>query len=690
MDQQWFILTRRMTQDSVNPTTVGSDVFVSYASQDAAVANSIVENLEPHGLKCWLAPRDVKPGAQYADAIVGAINEAKAMVLVLSHSAITSSHVAREVERAASKHKPIIAFRIDADALNRALEYFLSNSQWIDVPALGMPEALAKLIGAVGQVSVASEPANPWLRAELKDPAHGIGKRPVGVAKRVVVAMAVVLAFGGVLMLALHLWSASHSSAQIPAAPVSSGSQSIAPISDKSIAVLPFADMSEKKDQEYFADGLSEELIDHLAHNPDLKVIARTSSFAFKGKNEDMRSIATKLGVANLLEGSIRKSGGALRITVQLIRASDGVHLWSEIYDRKLTDIFKVQDEISTTVAKALNAALNEAAAAGAKRTSNETNNPTAYNLLLQGNYFWDRGDQGDNARAVERFRQALKLDPRYALAWAKLARVYAWQGNVGELTANDAMDKVRDAVERALAIDPNCATAYFARGNVLYLVAGDWQVARSDFERAVALDPHGETGSDAQRNILEMEVFLRGRLGDVIDFTRRHLERNPLDIVDMGLLAFYQLTAGQLDDSTVTSRKLLDLNPAYATAQAQYGLTLLLMGKSAEALAAVEKEPDEATKLQALTCIYWAMGRRAESDSALGALERGFADRNEYMIAAAHAYRGEADAAFMWLDRAYQQRRGTVVPLKVDPLFRKVHGDPRFDALLRKLKLTE
>ena len=217
-------------------------VFVSYASQDAAVAKSIVENLERHDLRCWLAPRDVRPGAHYADAIVRAINEAKAVVLVLSASAIGSDHVAREVERAAAKHKPIIAFRIDSAALNPGLEYFLSNSQWIDVPAIGMPAALAKLARAAGQQGQTAA-------ADLVASARPL-ERPGGRTKLIATA-AVIISVGVAVALSIHFWSQSHKAAQ-PAAAVA--------IADKPIAVLPFVEMSEKKDQEYFADGVAEEI----------------------------------------------------------------------------------------------------------------------------------------------------------------------------------------------------------------------------------------------------------------------------------------------------------------------------------------------------------------------------------------------------------------------------------------------
>jgi len=264
-------------------------VFVSYASADAAVANAIVETLERRGLRCWIAPRDVKPGGQYADAIVGAINDAMAVVLVLSSSAVASSHVSREVERAASKHKPIIAFRIDVASLSRSLEYFLGESQWIDVPAQGMPAALAKLETAIGQESSRGNAAD---RTDASAPAQGAAGR----AKLVSIA-ALVIGVGVAAAVGVHFWwSSSHKAAQ-PAAVV---------ISDKSIAVLPFVDMSEKHDQEYFGDGMAEEILDLLAKIPGLTVIGRTSSFQFKGKNEDLRSIGTKLNAAYVLEGSVR------------------------------------------------------------------------------------------------------------------------------------------------------------------------------------------------------------------------------------------------------------------------------------------------------------------------------------------------------------------------------------------------
>jgi len=672
----------------VSPADSVHRVFISYASHDTPTAQEVCSALEAAGLPCWMAPRDVKAGALYADAIVRAISNARAFVLVLSESSINSSHVGKEIERASSKKCPVIALRMDNAPLTPALEYFLSESQWVEAQAGNHNAAYTRLIDAI------REPAKP--PAGFVSSGPSAKSRAAGTQRRrnwILVAAA--LAAVAVVTLSIsRLWLSNHRTAQPPV--VEPSAAPAAPIiAEKSIAVLPFVDMSEKHDQEYFSDGLSEELIDHLAHNADLKVIARTSSFAFKGKNEDMRSIATKLGVANLLEGSVRKAGGQLRITAQLIRASDGVHLWSETYDRKPNDIFKLQDEISTTVAKALNVALNAMpAVAGQPRTPGNSD-IAAYNQVLKGNFFFMRGEKGDTAKAIESYRRALSLQPQYALAWAALARAYAWQGNswlgeFGDITPAEASVKGRDAAQRALAIDPKCAAAYYARGNIARLIDGDWMAAQSDYQRTVELDPQGELGHQAQSNILLLKGALSGQYGEVIDGLRSNQKRDPLDTNAVSDLAGFELMAGNLVQSVADFRRALELDSAFATAQANYGYALLMMGKNAEALAATQKETDDASRLSVLAAIYWAMGRRTDSDATLDELKRGFANRNAYLVAATYAYRGEADTAFAWLDQAYQHAKGSLEDLRSDPMFQNLHGDPRFAALLHKAKLME
>ena len=665
---------------AVHAPSDAAQAFISYASADSATANAICAALEREGVKCWIAPRDVAPGEFYAANIVHAIDATRLVVLVLSQHAADSAHVLREVERASAKRHPILSFRVDLTPLPDGLEYFLNTSQWLDASAAGVERTLPRLVDAVKAV-LAKSTAAPHVA-----PNSIVTPRANRQTRHVLGALAALAAIVLAYLAIDRYWMSDRVDAQESLTEASSSSPTSP---NKSIAVLPFSDLSENRDQEYFSDGLSEELIDHLAQNVELMVVARSSSFAFKGKNEDVRTIATTLGVTNLLQGSVRKAGDRLRITAQLIRAKDGVLLWSESYDRKLDDIFKLQDEISTMVAKALDAALNLAPGTGTQSAVRQAANIEAYNLMLQGNYYYWRGNLGDEAKAVDFFQQALEKDPQYALAWAKLARVYAWQGLIGDLTSDEAIVKSRDAAERALAIDPDCAEAYYARGNMYRLLSGNWTAALSDNDRATALDPHGPVGEAARGNALIIKTALSGQPDDLIDYIRLALERDPVSTDVMVNMGEFHRLGGRLEESAAAYRKLLELNPDFSTARSELGITLLLMGDKVEALTITEKEPDEASRLAVLTSIYWALDRRAESDSALRSLEGGYADRKAYEIAGAYAYRGDADTAFAWLDRAYQQRMGSLANLKIDPLLQKLRGDPRYGALLRKAKLT-
>jgi serine/threonine protein kinase len=452
---------------------------------------------------------------------------------------------------------------------------------------------------------------------------------------------------------------------------------------DKSIVVLPFVDMSEKHDQEFFSDGLSEELIDRLSHSPDLKVIARTSSFQFKGKNEDVRTIANKLGVANLLEGSVRRSGQALRITAQLVRAEDGTHLWSQTYDRELSDIFKIQDDIAGTVAHSLQVALS----AASKAQGEVESNADAYNLLLQGNFFNDRYTKADSFKAERFYEQAIELDANYALAWAKLSFLYQIQAGNGWIPIAEGNSKAREAVNRALRIDPNLPYAHTALGGLYMGVDWDWKAARTEYERARALDPHNLNNA---KDLEYVRGYLFGRFDDYVALQNQILLRDPLDMAARAHLGQAQFFAGRLEQSAATLRQLLVMNPSYASAGAFLALDLLYLGRNAEALLALQKEGDDVWRLSVSPAAYWALKRRAESDADIAEFERRFAATSPYNIAAMHAYRGEVDAAFDWLDRAYWRRDPGMMWLKIDPNLRNLHKDPRYPALLVKMKLGD
>ena len=343
-----------------------------------------------------MAPRDVTPGSQYADEIVGAINDAKILVLVLSEHAVASTHVGKELERASSKRRRIIALRIDAAPLTRSFEYFLSESQWIDVAALGMPGALTKLTQAVGQGLAPSSWVSPGLGDDASNPADRKRKPSYLTIKRLIAAAVFVVVAAIVVGVMVRYWPSKQGDAQSPP---------VAAISDKSIAVLPFVDMSEKKDQEYFADGMAEEILDLLTKIPGLTVIGRTSSFQFKGKNEDLRTIGAKLNAAYVLEGSVRKSGDQVRITAQLINTRTGAHEWSETYDRPIGDVLKLQDAIAAAVVRELQLSV----APGYLNSRSALKNAEAYDLYLRGRHAADRWDQ----EGFDRGRHAISAGTR-------------------------------------------------------------------------------------------------------------------------------------------------------------------------------------------------------------------------------------------------------------------------------------
>ena len=464
-----------------------------------------------------------------------------------------------------------------------------------------------------------------------------------------------------------------------PKAPTASSA--VLPAGDKSIAVLPFIDMSEKKDQEYFSDGLSEELIDHLAHSQDLKVIARTSSFQFKGKNEDIRSIAGKLGVAHLLEGSVRKDGKILRITAQLIRASDGTHLWSQTYERNVSSIFKVQDEIAGTVAGALKVAL---ASSNAPQT--EVANTEAYNAFLRGKYFLRRYSKEDNARALAAFREAIRLNPTYALAWDKIAEGYNQQGLAGWLPPQQAYAEARKAIDKALALNPALADAYHMLGAIEWNYNFDFATARVQMRRAVELDP--ATAADSNADVIDAMAI--GQTAQAVAAARRHAERDPLDVPAQSDLAVSLFNEDRLDEAEKVARATIELDPHAAGTHAFLAEILLAEHRFDAALLAAKEDTDEASRLECLSDVLWAQGRRDESEAAMQQVKTKYAAVQAYSIAESYALRADKDAAFEWLDRAFRNREAQLTIIRADRFFRSLRDDPRYRALLVKMKLSD
>lgn len=451
---------------------------------------------------------------------------------------------------------------------------------------------------------------------------------------------------------------------------------------DKSIAVLPFVDLSEARNQEYFSDGLSDELIDQLARTGDLRVIARTSSFQFKGRNEDVRRIARALGVANVLEGSVRKDGSKIRVTAQLIKASDGSHVWSQTYDRDWTDVFRVQDDICGTVANALHAALS----GNPDPNSTMEHNIEAYNAFLQGWFYFQRATQEDLQKSVAAYRAALRFDPKYARAWAELGRAYIRQGSWQWDTPQNAYRNAREAVAQALAIDPNQPVAHRMLGYVYWDYDLNREAAQAEFAKSRLLDP-----SDADAlSALTLVALAYGRIDEAIDLKRRNAEADPLNALMLDDLGTLYMDAGRPDDAERAIRRALALDSGYAGGHCNLGQVLLARGQPELALGEMQLETDQVARAGCLPLAYWALRRYPEAGAALKSLTDHYANQNAYGIAQAFAYEGKTDSAFQWLERAYRQRDVGLVMLKTDYLLRGLRADPRFGALLGKMQLPQ
>ena len=451
-----------------------------------------------------------------------------------------------------------------------------------------------------------------------------------------------------------------------------------APSGKVAIAVLPFTNMSEEQNQEYFSDGLAEELTGMLSKNPKLRVISRNSAFSFKGKDTDTKTIAQKLNVTHLLQGSVRKAENDLRITVQLINTATDSNIWSQTYDRQLDNIFVVQEDIANSVSSALKVALE-----GEKAKVQETN-PEAYNAYLQGRYFYDRRSKEDLEKALAYFQKALQIDPKYAHAWVGLSEVHCAQADRGNVPLNEGYEKARKEVEKALELDPHMAEAYAQMGWIKRVYDWDWTGADADYKRAMQLDP---SNADVVRRAAVLKRTL-GRFEESIQHTRRAIELDPLRAAAYNNLGLDNYYAGRLQEAEAAYRKALEINPQYVSTHSMLGRIYLAQSKTDQALAEIQKEPEQLWRGQGFALAYHAAGMKEKADAALAEIMKEYQSDWAFQIAQIYAYRGETDKAFEWLERAYKQRDGGLAEMKGNPLLRSLEHDPRYRAFLQKMML--
>jgi serine/threonine-protein kinase len=448
----------------------------------------------------------------------------------------------------------------------------------------------------------------------------------------------------------------------------------------KTIAVLPFTDMSPNKDQEYFSDGISEELINTLSRNPKLRVIARTSSFYFKGTNTDIKTIAQRLNAKHILEGSVRKSGNNLRISADLVNAETEATLWSNTYDGTMNNIFALQDSISGNVAEALKAAL---LGKGEVRPEQKTD-PEAYNNYLLGNHFYNLHGKENVKKAEDYYEKALSFDSTYAPAWVGLSTVHSRLAGTGHIPIDSGHLKALREAEKALALNPNLADAYAQIGLIKRNYDYDWTGAHDAYKKGLELEPDNVNVIDGSSGL----AYTLGRLNEAIKLERRAIEIDPVKADGYLWLATYAFYAGLPDESISYFRKCIELNPQYPSAHSSLARSYLEKGKPDLALVEIEKEKDPFWKSFGLEIIYYALGKMNEADKKLEELIKSNGNDAAFQIAEIYAYRNEKDKAFEWLERAYKQRDGGLTNITGDPLLRQIVKDPRYAAFMKKMNL--
>jgi tetratricopeptide (TPR) repeat protein len=412
-------------------------------------------------------------------------------------------------------------------------------------------------------------------------------------------------------------------------------------------------------------------------------VISRTSVMGYKHKDERPDQIGRDLSVQYLLENSLRESGNHMRLTTQLIQVKDQTHLWSQAYDYPVKDILNIEEDVAKAVAREIQIRLTSQEQA--KLAQSYPVNPEAFDAYLQGYYFFERNTDKDTDRAAKYYERATQLDPSYALAWAGLSRARKWQAVRVLIPKEEGYRVAREAVERALALNPNLAAAHVQMGRIKQQVDFDWTGADASFQRAAALEP----GNPESARMAASSARKLGRFDEALQLARRAVDLDPLNADSWQSLGDTEYYAGELDESATDYEKALELNPDVFPGNISLSRTYIVQGRAQDALSEIElvRYDPERASLHAIA--YYALRRKKEADAALSELIAKYCASTAYQIAEVYAFRNQSDEAFEWLHRAYDQRDDDLIVTKVDPFLKNLHPDARYTALLKKLNLS-
>jgi len=656
---------------------VAHEVFISHSAKDKSVANAICAALEEAGFLCWIAPRDVQPGMSFAGEITRAIQQSKVIVLVFSGYSNNSEQVLREVQLAVESNLHVVQFRIEDVPPNDDLKYFLGTPHWLDAVCPPFQNHIQPLVTAI-RTLLRKESIDPPTGSDQAQPLIDSAKKaPVGQPKRAVrsglrrwnIMFLLLLTVAGASLIVVAVRSGL------------SFYNSASRASDQSIAVLPLVDLSESKDQEYLCDGVSDELLDTLAKVPGLRVAARTSAFSFKGKNVATSEIAGKLGVANLLEGSLRREGNRIRVTAQLINARDGFHLWSDTFERELRDVFAVEDEITHAIVDALKVKLTVGAPLHAGKAD-----PEANDLYLQGLYFSNKSGEEGLRKALTLFQQALDRDPEFSRAWTGVAKVWVYMADA-YVKPLDAYPLAQAAAQKAIVLNERDAEAHCFLGMANQVLNWDPEAFLKESRRAVEVDPNS-----ALAHIWFGDSFrARGNLTKAIEQYHIAMRLDPLSPIVSDSLAEGYMIAGKLDEAIAQGKRTLELDSTYAYLDSTLANAYREKGLFDEAIA-IYRQGEQFTHApsRGLGITYALAGRRAEAEQVLA---RFLAQREKRYISASaigiiYGALGNKDEAFRWLERGYNEHDAVLTTIAFYPGSQPLRDDPRFIDLVRRVGL--
>ena len=672
-------------------------VFLSYASQDAEAARRICDALRAAGIEVWFDQSELRGGDAWDRQIRRQIHECALLVPIVSRStqARPEGYFRLEWKLAVERTHLMsdrMAFLVpvvvdDTRDVEADVPDAFRGVQWTRLPGGETPPAF------VSRISQLLSPSEPHAPSQAKPstasaPSPRLQTGAAAVSQRLklsaVLIAGVVIIGGGYLALDKFVLSKRtagpapvSATASLPAEPAHK------PVNEQSVAVLPFVNESSDKEQEYFADGLTETMIGLLSKVQDLRVPARSASFYFKGKNEELAAIAGKLHVVHLLEGTVRRAGNRLRISADLIRADTGYHVWSESYDRNAGDIFKVQDEISAAVVAALKLKL---IAAGTNAKVRGTSNVEAYSQYLLGVHYGNTEVLGPDMyrRQLAAYRKALTMDPAYADAAAKLVLVEAF---LADITGDAAGLKHAIAAAERLPLEhPDHGPSYRIRAAIRDSWQWDWAGTQADFEKALALDP-----ADADAHF-DKAVLLQnlGRYPQAIAAVQKALALDGLNLSYLQLLAGIQMSMRDYAAADKTLSRLEEIEPHSELLAQSLSILRLLQGRFADSLAQCPKIQDERTRLGCVAEAQHSLGHRAEADQAYADLLKTGTGGNLTYLAGVSAWFGNADQAFAWYDKAVAARESQVVQILADRTQDVLQKDPRWAALLKKINLPE